>query len=172
MRELKIKTLTKTVPAIVVESPDCFSREESYRELYLNLNGYDWYLGVFFLLPRDHELNAQNWSTPVLLDDPAMLYVPYLKDDSIVDAVKFILSEGREFEFFQKSQLPTFNQLYQPSMSKKKSEVDARIRQFLFQACELAGMSVKINNKQILKSEISKHLDEVISTMLYFEDNY
>lgn len=87
---------------LVVDAPKGVDPIDDYREVCFEIPGKGRYRAVFFLLPDKNSddpyktMPIKEWLIPVRWDDPTMLYVPTLDDDSILAALSHILENGLE----------------------------------------------------------------------------
>lgn len=93
--------------SLFVVLPVGLSGVDDYREVNFELPGKGRHRAMFFLLPdrNSDDPNAvkpvSKWNVPVQWDDPTMLYIPTLGDDSILTAMKHIFDNGLEGEAFE-----------------------------------------------------------------------
>jgi hypothetical protein len=80
---------------------------DDYREVNFELIGKGRHRAVFFLLPDKKSddpyatIPDSEWDIPVRWDDNTMLFVPTLDDESILAAMKYVLTKGLEGEAFE-----------------------------------------------------------------------
>ncbi|MCU0713329.1 MAG: hypothetical protein MUC43_14815 [Pirellula sp.] len=87
---------------LLVQSPTGLDPIDDYREVNFEIPGRGRYRAVFFLLPDGNSDDPyaikpiNEWDVPVRWDDPTMLFVPTLNDDSILAAMRYIIDNGLE----------------------------------------------------------------------------
>ena len=93
---------------LFVDSPANLEPIEDYREVNFELPGQGRQRAVFFLLPDKNSDDpyatkpTKEWDVPVRWDDPTMLFIPTLNDESILAAISYILDKGLADEAFEK----------------------------------------------------------------------
>lgn len=100
---------------LCVDSPVALDPIDDYREVNFELPGKGRHRAVFFLLPDKSSDDpyattpVREWHVPVRWDDNTMLFVPTLGDESILAAMKYILTNGLEDEAFEDEEQIRFN---------------------------------------------------------------
>lgn len=90
-----------------VKSPTGLDPIDDYREVNFELPTRGRHRAVFFLLPDQGSDDPyaikpiHEWDVPVRWDDPTMLYVPSLSNESILAAIRYIIDNGLEADAFE-----------------------------------------------------------------------
>ena len=90
-----------------VSTPSGLDPIDDYREVTFGLQDGSQRRAMFFLLPDKNSNDPYavkpegEWTVPVCWDDPTMLYVPTLKDESILAAITYILNQKLEASAFE-----------------------------------------------------------------------
>jgi hypothetical protein len=154
------------VSLIVIATPDFFPSEDSYREIYLEYHN-GWRHAVFCCYPTGSELHE--WNEPVRWDDGRLLYVPELAENSIQNAVLYLLENElieRTFEICNKPDEAFANHgvLDEKHQQQYGEKIEQEIRQSIFKVCLLLKSVGNYTTKRELIDEVTKYAVEVVDS--------
>ena len=105
-RQIELATRRHRI-TLYVNSPLGVDPIDDYREVNFELPGRGRYRAVFFLLPDKNSDDPyaikprDEWDVPVRWDDPTMLYVPALDDNSVLAAMRYIIDNDQQDDAFE-----------------------------------------------------------------------
>lgn len=105
-RQLDLTTDENNIK-LFIDSPSHLDPIDDYREVNFEFPGRGRFRVFFYLLPDKKSDDpfatkpSGEWDVPVLWDDPTMLYVPTLNDNSILAAMRYIIDNDRVDEAFE-----------------------------------------------------------------------
>jgi hypothetical protein len=105
-RQLELSTENFGI-TLFINSPSGVDPIDDYREVIFELPGRGRHRAVFFHLPDKKSKDpyaikpTDEWDVPVRWDDPTMLYVPGLHDESILAAMRYIIDNDYVDDAFE-----------------------------------------------------------------------
>ena len=90
----------------ILSTPNSVNEDDSSATVYQSLSS-GWRKGYFVCYPSDSDESSKTWNQPVEWQDDQLLYVPSLTDQSIKEAVKYIIDNGFADLAFEESTEPT-----------------------------------------------------------------
>lgn len=103
-RRVSLCVCAKTFSVVLMSTPDYFAADDAYCEVRLKASDSGWLRGVFFRYPKVKE--ETSWKQPVEWTDGLILYVPNLEEQTVLEAVRFLILNGYLAETFQECEAP------------------------------------------------------------------